>query len=527
MKRTLASVVAGALALGGLVATATPASAHTPTIAADCDTLDVRLTDYSPREENVVTIHVDGEPVLEESFGSGASVSVPLDAAADTDWTVAVEAGDDPDGHRGWSFEESGERAACETPEPAGSPVQVAIYLYPKLDASRGAAWENSGTQELLGTKTLTLAEDELRNDQHWYTELPETDLLDGVDLCTGWGIQQDLLRGGPDEYEVPQNITYPDGSSMDGRLVDWQHQELDELGVELPTAADCDRPEQPEEPEEPVVVTPEIPAPVTVCGADATAVVPPANSEQVTYLSTEAGVVATPTEGNTFGADLAGYVRTDEGDVLFPIDDLLPAEEDCALVPGDIAAVCEGATPYLVYGVGLPEGIEVDDETPLTITFLNPDGDDYVQEDLPLEGRLLWPGASDTEPLQWPGYERQEDGSYTATDGNYAWTRDGVQVLFEVNPSYSTVVDYPAASEDCANPPADDTARPVAAETDETPAPAVDAPDVAEEAAPAASTEPELAATGTTAGWVAAVAVLLIGMGVTPLLVRRRLRTR
>jgi hypothetical protein len=52
-----------------------------------------------------------------------------------------------------------------------------------------------------------------------------------------------------------------------------------------------------------------------------------------------------------------------------------------------------------------------------------------------------------------WPGWELV-NGEYVQTDGNYAWTRSGVTVRFEVNPSYSTEIFYPEASAECANPP-------------------------------------------------------------------------
>lgn len=124
-----------------------------------------------------------------------------------------------------------------------------------------------------------------------------------------------------------------------------------------------------------------------------------------------------------------------------------------CPLVPGDIDAVCVGDVPYLGYGLTLPAGFVPSSSTPVTITFLNPDGEDYVVENQPLSGELLWPGASAGEPKMWPGWELV-DGEYAQTDGNYAWTREGVTVRFEVNPTYSTEVQYPEASAECANPP-------------------------------------------------------------------------
>ncbi|MCP2638052.1 hypothetical protein K0817_015975 [Microbacterium sp. HD4P20] len=125
----------------------------------------------------------------------------------------------------------------------------------------------------------------------------------------------------------------------------------------------------------------------------------------------------------------------------------------ECPLLPGEIGSVCIGDVPYLGYEVLLPEGYEVDSETPVRITFVNPDGEDYVVENQPLAGTLLWPGASATAPKMWPGWALV-DGEYVQTEGNYAWTREGVAVEFHVNPDYETAITYPEATALCANPP-------------------------------------------------------------------------
>ncbi|MFE5407343.1 hypothetical protein [Microbacterium sp. NPDC056569] len=126
---------------------------------------------------------------------------------------------------------------------------------------------------------------------------------------------------------------------------------------------------------------------------------------------------------------------------------------EVCDLVPGEILSTCVGDVPFLGYEVMLPEGYEAEADNPVTITFVNPDGEDFVADAQPLSGVLLWPGASNGTPKMWPGWEIV-DGEYVKTAGNYDWTRKGVTVRFEVNPSYSTEVFYPEASAECANPP-------------------------------------------------------------------------
>lgn len=158
-----------------------------------------------------------------------------------------------------------------------------------------------------------------------------------------------------------------------------------------------------------------------------------------VTYSYNDAGEVVA-----------ASSKRTETGE-----RDLTAQERfECPLLPGDIASTCVGDVPYLGYEVTLPEGFTPEGENPVTITFVNPEGEDYVVTDQPLAGSMLWPGASATEPKMWPGWDLV-DGEYVETDGNFAWTREGVTVRFDVNPSYETVVEYPEATDACANPPA------------------------------------------------------------------------
>ncbi len=517
MKRLLASAAATALALGGLlVATAAPASAHTPDVTADCTTLSVKLWAYS-KKSNELTVTVDGKEVESTTFERQLTRSYDLDPTQDHTWTVSVDASDG----RQYDYEQSGSTRACETPD---APVQVGVYVYPKLDSTKDAAWENSGPQKIVTSAEITPPEKPW--DKAWVVQPLDLDDVrevaraiepdvDTAGLCTAWAVQQDLvdLPGGLDD--LPTDIRYsPDGKHLgefpEGTLVAWDHQDLADL---LPEGA-CDTPRpgapaQPVQEEVDVLVTPDVPTAVEVCGTELTEQNLPAESEDVRYTLTEEGVVAEPKDAEaTFSpqTEELGYLVTEDGRfALFPLEDLLPSDEACALVPGEIGAVCQGDVPYLGYEIGLPEGVTVDSETPLTITFLHPNGgEDYVVTDQPLSGTLLWPGAAAEEPKQWPGFVRNEDGSYTETDGNYAWTRDGAEVLFEVNPSYWTVVEYPPATSACANPPV----APVAVE------------DVA---GPEEPTGPALATTGATVAGAAAFAALLVGGGALVLWLRRR----
>lgn len=120
-----------------------------------------------------------------------------------------------------------------------------------------------------------------------------------------------------------------------------------------------------------------------------------------------------------------------------------------------DATSVCLANMPYLKWNFVLPSGFPVTSDTPMTITWINPNGENYVVTNQPLKGSRLWPGASTTEPMQWPGWSLGEDGVYVKTDGNYAWTANGVDVVFSVNPSSTETVHYPPATADCNPKPA------------------------------------------------------------------------
>lgn len=565
MRKILASLTTATLAVGGLlVATAAPASAHTPVIDPTCDSLRVDLTAYEGAEVTVTVDDepaiVDGKPVTDVRFDDSFHAEFPLDPTEGHRWTVDVEALDDDY----YDWDDDGTTQACVD---EGSEIQTAFYVYPKLDPNKDAAWENSGYQTLIAT----------RDGGEFWEELPKEypgEIFDveelPADVCEGsWGVQQDIvgIHEGFDWTDF-QHIEFEKGGPRFDDLKKWRHEELSTYLSECdestpahvtpePPAFDgtCDAEYTVDQPEDtadvtyetewneagteatvtatltegvtpapdaatswtytftdevcqssPAVVTPEVPESVDLCGVENDTLTLPESTEQVVYTEEADGIVATATDGQSLAELPAGYETRDDGSAFYPTEAATFTDEPCALIPGDITAVCESAVPYLGYEVSLPQGVEADGDTPLTVTFLNPDGDDYEVTDQPLAGRLLWPGASATEPLQWPGWERLDDGTYVETDGNYAWTREGVQVRFEVNPDYSTVVDYPPASSECANAPAD-------------------VEPVADTEVEAAEPPAELPRTGATVGIVAAIAALLVAAGATLFVVRRRLR--
>ncbi|UZN04168.1 LPXTG cell wall anchor domain-containing protein [Cellulomonas sp. S1-8] len=179
-----------------------------------------------------------------------------------------------------------------------------------------------------------------------------------------------------------------------------------------------------------------------------------------------------------------------------------LPCEVELTV----LTPICDNDVPRLQYAV-TPVG---SDETTVTITFVNPTGDDLVYADQPLTGSVLWPGAvvdGSGKGVDWPGW-RLEGGTWVQGD-EYDWVRPSVEVAFEVNPTASAVVAYPPSSPVCLTAPERSdvlVAGPAAAK-------------------PAATAE-VLSATGSTAGPLALVAGGLVLAGGAGVLVARRRRS-
>jgi len=124
-----------------------------------------------------------------------------------------------------------------------------------------------------------------------------------------------------------------------------------------------------------------------------------------------------------------------------------------CQLDVKVLEPICDNDVPYLGYAVqavGSPN-------TTVTITWRNPNGRDVVYANLPLTGRVLWPGAvvdSAGNPVDWPGWTKKADGTWVEGD-QFDWVRPSVQVHFKVNPEATVTVAYPPATPQCNdNPP-------------------------------------------------------------------------
>ena len=105
----------------------------------------------------------------------------------------------------------------------------------------------------------------------------------------------------------------------------------------------------------------------------------------------------------------------------------------------------CVADVPYLSYALTFEGGLSA------RITFVNPDGPDVVHENMPMSGRVLWPGANDN-PKDWPGWI-QVDGAWVPSDDGYLWARGTITVIFEVNPTVTATVTYQGPGAICADP--------------------------------------------------------------------------
>jgi len=192
------------------------------------------------------------------------------------------------------------------------------------------------------------------------------------------------------------------------------------------------------------------------------------------------------------------------EGATAAPDADTYLPPRACELHVLHKQPVCDNDVPRLAYeveAIGTPN-------TTVTVTFVNPHGDDYVVRDLPLSGSVPWPGAvvKDGKGVDWPGWRQLADGTWVEGD-EFDWVRPDVEVLFEVNPSATVTVAYPPSSPQCLTGPPGSA---VLADEPGTPTSGGSAP---------------LAATGSNALPIALAGAGLLVVGVLVLLVSRRRR--
>ncbi|MEU8701043.1 LAETG motif-containing sortase-dependent surface protein [Streptomyces sp. NPDC048680] len=116
---------AAVVGLTGVVLTAGPAAAHTPTWDVTCTEVSLHLTAYNDKVTNQVTVTVDGKELLPtESFGKGLDKTIDLpehDKALTVHLTVKAGDGDQ------YSKEDTKQAPVCEgkTPTPTPTPSET------------------------------------------------------------------------------------------------------------------------------------------------------------------------------------------------------------------------------------------------------------------------------------------------------------------------------------------------------------------------------------------------------------------
>ena len=161
---------------------------------------------------------------------------------------------------------------------------------------------------------------------------------------------------------------------------------------------------------------------------------------------------VATATAATLMLLGTGGVAAADTPTPHSSSTELYPPETPPSIHVSVLTPVCEGDAPYLRYKVE-PTGAP---HEAVTITWRNPTGDDVVMTNLPLTGRVLWPGAkvdAAGKAVDWPGWHL--DGSTWVAGDEFDWARQSVDVSFQVNAEATKTVVYPPSSPTCnPNPP-------------------------------------------------------------------------
>ncbi|MEO2109616.1 MAG: Ig-like domain-containing protein, partial [Leeuwenhoekiella sp.] len=172
-------------------------------------------------------------------------------------------------------------------------------------------------------------------------------------------------------------------------------------------------------------------------------------------------GSVTVDTNGSFTYVSNAGYNGADQ--FTYTIEDANGAQdtatvyislEEKSFTISIADGECDGDVPYLVYDIDLNNFAATG---PLTITFLDNSGNSLLEyTDLPLTGRVLWPGAevdANGNPTNWPGWIL-EDGVWVEGDDGFLDVRPDVNVVFSINPSQTIVVNYPPSDPYCYSGP-------------------------------------------------------------------------
>jgi hypothetical protein len=152
VKKLLAGGTLAVLAFGGMIASAAPASAHTPSVSSDCGFVNVDLKYYQGAK---VTVVIDGQTVEDTEFNGGFQKRYEENLGLDKahEWTVTVDAYDGENGTQ-YDWSESGSIGVCQTPPPA----EVVNPVVPEAVSGCAASLDDivlpESTEAITYTKT-------------------------------------------------------------------------------------------------------------------------------------------------------------------------------------------------------------------------------------------------------------------------------------------------------------------------------------------------------------------------------------
>lgn len=200
-----------------------------------------------------------------------------------------------------------------------------------------------------------------------------------------------------------------------------------------------------------------EWPAPTqeVICGAEDVIHVPD-DTEDVTFVGKGGpGHTIVHAKWKFDGSILQTWEFTDDGEECPE-----PELSIKALTP-----VCVADAPFIdvtLLGDGVLNGQTA------TITFVDVNGISVATHQVVFDSgstyRFIYPGASvdaNGNPTDWPGWRFELSTGLWVPDGSDAHLREGLTVTVEVNPTATGEVEYPAATETCANPPANPVVTP------------------------------------------------------------------
>lgn len=122
-RRVLALLTAFTVMAGIILVIAPRAQAHNNEVNHDCGGWSVDLTYYNGA--NTLVVKVDGNEVVNTSFGTGEHKSGTWSKTSDHTIWVEVTAHDDPNFDRGWSFVYEGSEKACEQISSTSSSIDT------------------------------------------------------------------------------------------------------------------------------------------------------------------------------------------------------------------------------------------------------------------------------------------------------------------------------------------------------------------------------------------------------------------